>query len=199
MTSKFIPVLRFSIYTSINLIRDAFLNINKFVLILKVNLSHKIKADMNVKIQYDVPLYPIGNLIDLLIFICKFSLYQEIIIFLLYLIVVESTTNQSFITRKMVKKLNKTAWTFSASSFSTDLCNILQERSLYIDRESMDIKQLELLINNGFKADNELLKPFYDAISAAKSRREKKIDQAKRTMDEDAEIITKMGWRKSYR
>lgn len=112
---------------------------------------------------------------------------------------VESTTNQSFITRKMVKKLSKTDLTFSASSFSTELCKILQERSLYINRESMDMKQLELLIKNGFKAETKLLNPFDDAIDAAKSRMEKKIDQAKRTMEEDAEIITRMGWEKSYR
>ncbi|PKY52349.1 hypothetical protein RhiirA4_469932 [Rhizophagus irregularis] len=137
----------------------------------KVNLSLKIKTDMNVNHQYDVPLYPI---------------------------VVESTTNQSFITRKMVKKLSKNDLTFSAASFSTELCKILQERSLYIDRKSMDMKQLEFLIKNGFKAETKLLKPFDDAIDAAKSRMKKKIDQAKRTMEEDAEIITRMGWKKSY-
>ncbi|RIA99609.1 hypothetical protein C1645_746686 [Glomus cerebriforme] len=137
----------------------------------KVSLSYKIKADINIDLQYDIPLYPM---------------------------VVESTTNQSFITRKMVKNLNKNTLTFSASSFSTDLRKILQEHSLYINRESMDIKQLELLINNGFKMENELLKPFYDALAAAKSRMEQKIYQAKGTMEEDAEIITRMGWKKSY-
>ena len=39
------------------------LEINLNFQLLKVNLPNKIKADINNNIQYDVTLYPIGNLI----------------------------------------------------------------------------------------------------------------------------------------
>jgi hypothetical protein len=119
--------------------------------------------------------------------------------------VVESTTNQSFVTRKMMKTaktLSKSTLTLSASLFSTELHKRLKGRSFYINRESMDMKQLELLINNGFKMENELLKPFHDAIDAAKSQMEKKKDQERDAVRRDADIITKMAWKKledSYR
>lgn len=89
--------------------------------------------------------------------------------------------------------------TCSASTFSTELRNRLQGRSLSINRESMTMKQLEILINNGFEAEKELLNPFHDALNALKSRRGKEFDQLKHTMKEDEEIITRMGWKKSYR
>ncbi|GBC07437.1 hypothetical protein RclHR1_07470002 [Rhizophagus clarus] len=138
----------------------------------KVNLSNNVRTEINNNIQDDVPLYPI---------------------------VVESTTNQSFVTRKMMKTaktLSKNTTTFSASSFSIELHKKLQGRSLYINRESMDMKQLELLIINGFKMENGLLKPFYDAITDAKSQKEKKKDQEKDSVKRDAEIISKMAWKK---
>ncbi|PKC68807.1 hypothetical protein RhiirA1_456805 [Rhizophagus irregularis] len=141
----------------------------------KVNLSDNVKTEINNNIQDDVPLYPI---------------------------VVESTTNQSFVTRKMMKTaktLSKSTLTFSASvlfTVSTELYKKLQGRSLYINRESMDMKQLELLINNGFKTENELLKPFHDAITAAKSQIEVKKNQEKDAVKRDAEIISKMAWKK---
>jgi hypothetical protein len=97
----------------------------------------------------------------------------------------------------MAKKLNKSRSIFSATSFSADLHNILQGRSLYINRESMNIKQLELLINNGFKMENGLLEPFYEAIASAKLRMEEKFDREKDITEEDAEIITR--WGGSYR
>ncbi|SRR6266542_4449069 len=122
-----------------------------------------------------------------------------------FLIVVESITNQSFITRKLMKTaktVNKIHPTFTASSFPIELRNRLRERSLYINRESMDIVQLELLVKNGFKMEDELLKPYYNAISNAKSQMEKKKDRERDAVKEDAEIVSRMAWKKledSYR
>ena len=63
----------------------------------------------------------------------------------------------------------------------------------------MDIEKLKLLVNNGFKMENELFEQLYNAIDMAKSRMEEKIVQAKNSMEEDAKIITKMGWKKYFR
>jgi DNA anti-recombination protein RmuC len=87
----------------------------------------------------------------------------------------------------------------STFTFSTELRNRLQGRSLSINRESMNMKQLEILINNGFEAEKELLNPFHDALNALKLREKKEIDQLEHTIKEDAEIITRIGWKKSYR
>jgi len=62
--------------------------------------------------------------------------------------------------------------------------------------------KLELLVKNGFKMEDGLLKPYYDAIDTAKSQMEKKKDQERKAVKEDAEIVVRMVWKKledSYR
>ncbi|RGB38369.1 hypothetical protein C1646_812662 [Rhizophagus diaphanus] len=137
----------------------------------KMDLPNEIKTEIKNNIQYDVPLYPI---------------------------VVESATNISFITRKMAISSDIESLSCSTFTFSTELRNRLQGRSLSINRESMNMKQLEILINNGFEAEKELLNPFHDALNALKLRKKKEIDQLKHTIKDDAEIITRIGWKKSY-
>jgi hypothetical protein len=103
---------------------------------------------------------------------------------------------------KTAKTLSKTNMTCSTSSFSTELHKRLQGRSLYIDRESMDMEQLELLINNGLKTEIGLLKPYYDATATARLQMNTKKDKERDAVKEDAEIISRMAWKKlkdSYR
>jgi len=102
---------------------------------------------------------------------------------------------------KTGKAVNKSTSTFLEDSFSNELHSILQGHSLYINRESMDMKKLKFLVK-GFKMENELLKPFDDAIETATSRMEKKRHQERDEAREDAEIIEDMTWKKledSYR
>src|SRR4051812_13182066 len=142
----------------------------------------------------------VSYILNFVIIISKYNKILKYIYF--FIIVVESTTNQSFITRKLAKKLNEKCLTFSALSFSTEFYKLLEGRSLYINRESMNMKQLELLIKNGFKPESqllELLEQFYDKIAAAKVRMEEKIEKANDIMKEDVEVITRMGWKNSYR
>ncbi len=100
------------------------------------------------------------------------------------------------------KTISKTHLISPEHLFSNEFHSKLQGHSLYIDRKLMDMVQLELLVEIGFKMDNELLKPYYDAINTAKSQLDKKKGQEKEEVKEDAEIISRMAWKKlidSYR
>ncbi|PKK63344.1 hypothetical protein RhiirC2_869789 [Rhizophagus irregularis] len=120
----------------------------------KVNLSNEIKIEINYQMEDDVPLNPI---------------------------VVESTTNQSFVTRQLIKKTwnlkRKTSY-ISAKQFPDDLETKLQDRYLLIDRNRMDMKALELFVKHGLKME-ELLIPLHEKISAAKMRNKLKMIQEK--------------------
>ncbi|PKC68809.1 hypothetical protein RhiirA1_440393 [Rhizophagus irregularis] len=133
----------------------------------KVNLSNEIKIEINNQMEDDVPLNPI---------------------------VVESTTNQSFVTRQLIKKTwnlkRKTSY-ISAKQFPDDLETKLQDRYLLIDRNRMDMKALELFVKHGLKME-ELLIPLHEKISAAKMRNKLKMIQEKSAIDEDFKIIQQM-------
>src|SRR6266498_175254 len=97
----------------------------------------------------------------------------------------------------MFKRDNK----FDKKNFFLIVVESITNQS-FINRESMDIVQLELLVKNGFKMEDELLKPYYNAISNAKSQMEKKKDRERDAVKEDAEIVSRMAWKKledSYR
>src|SRR5690242_1609524 len=94
------------------------------------------------------------------------------------------------------KTLSKTNMTLPASSFSTELYKRLQGRSLHINRESMDMKQLELLIKNGLTTENELLKLYYNAMDTARLEMNNKKDEERNALKKDAEIISRMAWKK---
>ncbi|CAI2161360.1 13694_t:CDS:10 [Funneliformis geosporum] len=90
----------------------------------KVNLSNNTKTEINYTTQDEISLYPI---------------------------VVESATNQSFVTRELMqtaKTLNKSSINLSYYTCSNELRNKLKGHSLFICRESMNFKQLELLVKN---------------------------------------------------
>ncbi|CAG8588725.1 6761_t:CDS:10 [Rhizophagus irregularis] len=110
----------------------------------KVKLSNRIKNEINNQNEDDIPLYPI---------------------------VVESTTNQSFVTRQLIK-------------------GILHSKTVSA-QVSMDINALELFVKHGLGME-KLLTPLYDAISEAKDQNEKRKDQEINTISEDIKIIQKM-------
>ncbi|CAB5377261.1 unnamed protein product [Rhizophagus irregularis] len=109
----------------------------------KVNLPNNIKTEINNQNEGDIPLYPI---------------------------VVESTTNQSFVTRQLIKGIRHSKIVLarvSVEKFPNHLKTKLQGRYLRIDRNKMDIYALELFIKHGLGME-ESLTPLYDAISTVK-------------------------------
>ncbi|CAG8744012.1 4372_t:CDS:2, partial [Funneliformis mosseae] len=110
----------------------------------KVNLSDKIKSEIQNTQEDGVPLHPI---------------------------VIESATNQSFVTRRLIKETIHPQvfhlWLY-ISEFSQELQSRLQGRRLYIDRKTMDMNSLEILIIHGLKMEDELLEPFRSEIQTAK-------------------------------
>ncbi|CAB4409781.1 unnamed protein product [Rhizophagus irregularis] len=144
----------------------------------EVNLSDKITTEINNNIQDDIPLYPI---------------------------VVESATNQSFVTRHLIKtasQLRSAAPIFTAFDFQRELQTRLKGRKLHINRETMNIKSLEILIKHGLKMEDELLGPLRNVIAAAKMKYDKRKDQEKDEINKDIEIISNLAWKKlrdSYR
>ncbi|CAB5384280.1 unnamed protein product [Rhizophagus irregularis] len=133
----------------------------------KVNLPNKIKIEINNQMEDGVPLNPI---------------------------VVESTTNQSFVTRQLIRKTwhikNITSY-ISAEQFPDDLKTKSQDRYLRIDRNRMDIKALKLLVKHGLNM-GELLVPLHEALSVAKMQNEMRKIQRKSAIDEDISIIQQM-------
>ena len=122
-----------------------------------------------------------------------------------FILVVESVTNQSFVTRQLIKapiQLQSRAPNFSPYEFSRELQTRLNGRRLSINRETMDMKSLEILIKYGLKMEDELLGPLRNAIETAKLQNEKKRDQEKNETNKDIEIILNLAWKKlrdSYR
>ncbi|EXX75893.1 hypothetical protein RirG_037990 [Rhizophagus irregularis DAOM 197198w] len=130
----------------------------------KINLPNKIKNEINNQMEDEVPLYPI---------------------------VVESTTNQSFVTRQLIKKtwdLKRISSYISAKQFPDVLKTKLQDRYLLIDRNRMDMKALESFVKHGLKMEEPLI-PLYEEISAAKKRNEEREIQEKNAIDKDIKII----------
>ena len=67
-----------------------------------------------------------------------------------FILVVESATNQSFVTQQLIKtasQLRSYMSNFSKHDFQRELKNRLKERSLYINRETMNMKSLGILLN----------------------------------------------------
>ncbi|CAB4480240.1 unnamed protein product [Rhizophagus irregularis] len=130
----------------------------------EINLPNKIKNEINNQMEDEVPLYPI---------------------------VVESTTNQSFITRQLIKKTsysNNIVSHILKESFPNYLKTKLQDRYLHIDRNKMDINALELFIEYGLKM-KDFLAPLDEELSAAKKRNEEREIQEKNAIDKDIKII----------
>ncbi|GBC07438.1 hypothetical protein RclHR1_07470003 [Rhizophagus clarus] len=137
----------------------------------EVKLSDKIKTEINNNTLDDIPLHPV---------------------------VVESITNQSFVTRQLIKtasQLRPAAPVISAYEFPRELQTRLKGRKLHINRETMNMKSLEILVKHGLKMD-ELLNPLNTAIAAAKMQNDKKRDQERDETNKDIEIISNLAWRK---
>ncbi|CAG8678561.1 8479_t:CDS:10, partial [Funneliformis mosseae] len=145
----------------------------KFCSGFKVDLSSKIKAELINTQEDGVPLHPI---------------------------IVESATNQSFVTQRLIKK-NSRFKDFTPIVTGDEMSQLLQSRlqgrRLYIDRESMDMKSLEILIIHGLKMVDELLVPYHSEIEAAKLQNEEKKKQKIEIMKKDSEIILNLAWKKS--
>jgi hypothetical protein len=118
---------------------------------------------------------------------------------------VESATNQSFVTRQLIKtasQLRSAAPIFTTYDFQRELQTRLKGRNLHINRETMNMKSLEILIKYGLKMEDELLGPLRNSIAAAKMRFDKKRDQEKDETSKDIEIISNLARKKlrdSYR
>ena len=117
----------------------------------------------------------------------------------MFILVVESVTNQSFVTRQLIKtasQLRSFAPTFPIYDFQRELQTRLNGRRLSINRETMNMKSLEILIKYGLKMENELLGPLRSAIDAAKLQNQKKSDQGRNEVNRDIGIISNLTWKK---
>lgn len=106
----------------------------------------------------------------------------------------ESTTNQSFVTRQLIKKntlLKQITLFVTKEKFPTDLKIKLQSHYLRIDRNKMDMNALKLFIKYGLKMEN-LLDPLQEAITAAKKRNDTRKNREYDVIVEDIEIIKQM-------
>ena len=114
------------------------------------------------------------------------------------ILVVESTTNQSFVTRKLIKEtkcLNKNSPYKSATEFPNFLKYILQDRYLHFDRNRMDTNALKLFIEYGLKIDVHSIVSLCEldeAIDAARKQNEERKAQETNSVIEDIEIIRQM-------
>ncbi|CAG8505503.1 11510_t:CDS:10 [Funneliformis caledonium] len=137
----------------------------------KMNLSDKIKSEIQNTQEDGVPLHPI---------------------------VIESATNQSFVTRRLIKETIRPQvfhlWLY-ISEFSQELQSRLQGRRLYIDRKTMDMNSLEILIIHGLKMEDELI-TFRNEIHAAKFQYEEKKKHEIDTIKKDCDIILNLAWKK---
>ena len=76
----------------------------------------------------------------------------------------------------------------------------MKERRLYINRETMNIKSLEILIKHGLDMEDELLGPLRRALTEL--HYEKRRDQEKDETNKDIDIISSFAKKKlrdSYR
>ena len=80
---------------------------------------------------------------------------------------------------KAISQLRQSAPTFSTYNFHNELRNRLEGRRLHINRETMNMKSLEILIKHGLKMEDELLGPLRNAIETAKLQNEKKREKKK--------------------
>ena len=164
----------------------------------KMNLPEKVIIEINHNTIDDIPLSPIGN--DFRIFKKELMIQNThsnllLLLLLLFDLVIESSTCQTFITRQLSFQLCTSTPTIPAPDFSRELQKRLQRRNLHIDREKMNMKSLEILIKQGLRAD-ELLNPLRNAIAVATLRYEKKKDQERETIRRDTEIIQKIAWKR---
>ncbi|RIA81246.1 hypothetical protein C1645_837308 [Glomus cerebriforme] len=135
----------------------------------KVNLS--CINEINNRVQYDIPLYPI---------------------------VIESTTNQSFVTRKLLKEISKLELitNVTADTFPGYLKNKLQDHCIHFNRNTMNMRALEIFVKYGLEMDDELLSSYHGALADAKLQNDMKKNREKNEMNDDIKIIKVMALQK---
>jgi hypothetical protein len=103
---------------------------------------------------------------------------------------------------KFASQLRSAAPTFTTYEFQRELQTRLKGRKLHINRETMNMESLKILIKYGLKMEDELLDPLRNSIAAAKVQFDKKRDQEKDEISKDIEIISNLAWKRlrdSYR
>ena len=97
---------------------------------------------------------------------------------------------------KTASQLRSSAPIFSTYDFQRELQTRLKGRRLNINRETMSMKSLEILVKYGLKMEDELLGPLRSAIEDAKLQNEKKRDQERNETNKDIEIISNLAYKK---
>ncbi|CAG8716870.1 11176_t:CDS:2, partial [Funneliformis mosseae] len=108
----------------------------------------------------------------------------------LHPIVIESATNQSFVTRRLIKETIRLQ-VFELFPYIWDFSSQIKEQRLYIDRKTMDMNSLEILIIYGLKMEDEL-RTFRNEIQVAKIQYEEKKKHEIDTIKKDCYIISNL-------
>ncbi|CAG8724881.1 597_t:CDS:2, partial [Funneliformis mosseae] len=119
----------------------------------------------------------------------------------LYPKVVESISYQAFITQNIIPPSNAmklgTA-TIKKGDFNKEFMNRWEKCSVRIDRSTMDMQKLELLINYGLNMDylKYQLNQYHDALKEANKELESKKENERLTIQEDAKTLKKLAYNK---
>jgi hypothetical protein len=116
-----------------------------------------------------------------------------------FILVIESTTKQSFVTRQLIKqssKFEEVIRYYPQIEFQNKLKSMLQDHYLRFNREKMDITALEMFVKYGLEMEDEFLDPLRKALEAAKTqnelRKDQEKDQEKNAILKDVDVIKQM-------
>lgn len=118
-----------------------------------------------------------------------------------FILVVGSTTHQSFITRQLIdtaSHTHKITSPVSITQFPIDLKNKLKDHYLHFDRHKMNMYELELFVKYGLEVEGEFFSPLHEALATAKVQHEKKKYQKKSAIVEDIEIMKQIALMKLH-
>ncbi|RGB38368.1 hypothetical protein C1646_755794 [Rhizophagus diaphanus] len=180
----------------------------------EVNLPHHIKVEINNQMK-DVSLSPIGGqrlnyFTSSWLMLCRIVIpistatIIEILSFkkIYFILVVGSTTRQSFITRQLIDTVShthKVTSPVSITQFPIDLKNKLKDHYLHFDRHKMNMYELELFVKYGLEVEGEFFfSPLHEALATAKVQHEKKKYQKKSAIVEDIEIMKQIALMKLH-
>jgi hypothetical protein len=118
-----------------------------------------------------------------------------------FILVVESTTHQSFITRQLINTAShshKITSPVSTTQFPIDLKNKLKDHYLHFDRHKMNIYELELFVKYGLEMEDEVFSSLREALVVAETQHETRKYQEKSAIVEDIEIMKQIALMKLY-
>ena len=72
----------------------------------------------------------------------------------------------------------------------------LQDHHLHFNRNSMNMKALEIFVKYGLEMENEYLKPYYNALEAARQQEDRRKSRERDEIREDIEIIKAIALKK---